>query len=319
MDGRNRVRVITTDPRQNVLEVMMYTEGPDGVSANRVSRLADTRSAQFFTDPHVRAAADGDGGVYVAFVDTHWRVAVPSGASWDVLARGEAPSQVFSVNPKNGVGVDADGEVHHFMQRQQGGQSSYDVWDGEEWSNEPNAPGFVRDVAFGADGTPWLITQQFSAGDTSVEGRIHVREGDGWSRRPVSGNTVIGASLAARAGDDPWVLVSRSGSTTLQVLRWSGSGWEADRVVQNASTSTVTLDLAVDPRGGLHVAYRDDTGGISYAFWDGEGWVDDPISVVEPQQLWMLVRANGQPVIVASERDPSSNQISRVHVFTGER
>lgn len=306
IDGEGRVVIATIDVAAGQLRAHIESPG-GGFSSANISNVVAARQGAYVVASNV-SLARADEGVYAAFADNRWRIAEPRISGWEVSNHGTPAAQFLY--PEVHLAMDASGVFHFFNQR------FYRSGSPQAWVDGPNLPvgTHVRSLGLGADGAPWVL--HAVAGDGAPV--VRVLQGDSWVNRTPSGTALSHAAFAEVPGGPPLMLVSR-GAGTLQLLTWADGDWQVERVVQDASPYTRAIGLARDAAGYLHVAYRDDTGGVAYAWRDEGGWTSDYVASVEADELRMLLRADGEPVIVAlDEMSPTPSQ-STAHVIRPTR
>jgi hypothetical protein len=137
-------------------------------------------------------------------------------------------------------------------------------FDGEGWQAVEDPPGgIVRDIAFAADGTPWVGT----VGSTHYPGGALSRwTGDGWDEAS-SGSGLI-SFRAVAPGQDGVV----AAATSLGLGLFRDGEW---RMLRDGPTSSRVASVAVTPDGAAWFAFGDQslsTNGSGLSRFDGEEW-----------------------------------------------
>ena len=151
-----------------------------------------------------------------------------------------------------------------------GGQGwAYVAWeglyrfDGEEWLPLESPPGGdVRDIAFAADGTPWVGTV---GGSHYPGGALSYWNGDGWT--DVSSTTGLISFLAIAPG--PGVVAA---STNLGLGIYGNGEW---RMLKDGPISSRVRSVAVTPDGAAWFAFGDQSlssNGSGLSQFDGQEW-----------------------------------------------
>jgi hypothetical protein len=157
------------------------------------------------------------------------------------------------------VGVSPEGEAWAHV-----------AWEGlyqfnrEEWQALRDPPGgTVRDIAFAADGTPWIGT----IGGTHYPGGALSRwTGEGWDDAS-SGSGMISFRAVAPGQDGVVAAATSLGLGVFQDGEW--------RMLRDGPTSSRVASVAVTPDGAAWFAFGDQslsTNGSGLSRFDGEGW-----------------------------------------------
>ena len=157
------------------------------------------------------------------------------------------------------VGVSPDGEVWAHV-----------AWEGlyrfggEGWQAVEDPPGgIVRDIAFAADGTPWVGT----VGSTHYPGGALSRwTGDAWD--DVSSGSGLISFRAVAPGHDSVV----AAATSLGLGLFRDGEWQ---MLRDGPTSSRVTSVAVTPDGAAWFAFGDQslsTNGSGLSRFDGEEW-----------------------------------------------
>ncbi len=282
VDATDIVRVVSADPFAR--EVVQFTETPLGFSLARVRDLPRRLIGAYVASPTLGIAAAPGGGVAVATADARYRLMVPDGAGW--TGNQDAEVGAANLNPSSRVAYDAAGVMHWFV------EGSYRSGAPGAWTAGPVAAAAPAQVVFEGAGTPVIRWWEGSVP------RIAALDGGRWRNRAISGATPAAARLAVTPNGALHALVSRAGSSQLQLLSWNGSGRDAERVTTTLASGTTRIGLSADPAGRLHAAWVDDTGALVYGWRDGAVWREEVVASVDVDRLWALVRSDGEPVIV---------------------
>jgi ligand-binding sensor domain-containing protein len=137
-------------------------------------------------------------------------------------------------------------------------------FDGEGWQAVEDPPGgIVRDIAFAADGTPWVGT----VGSTHYPGGALSRwTGDAWD--DVSSGSGLISFRAVAPGQDGVV----AAATSLGLGLFQDGEW---RMLRDGPTSSRVASVAVTPDGAAWFAFGDQslsTSGRGLSRFDGEEW-----------------------------------------------
>jgi hypothetical protein len=137
-------------------------------------------------------------------------------------------------------------------------------FDGEEWQAVEDPPGgTVRDIAFAADGTPWVGT----VGGTHYPGGALSRwTGGRWDEVSSSSGLISFQAVAPGPGG----VVAAATSLGLGLFR--DGEW---RMLRDGPTSSRVASVAVTPDGAAWFAFGDQslsTNGSGLSRFDGQGW-----------------------------------------------
>ncbi|MDW8064406.1 MAG: carboxypeptidase regulatory-like domain-containing protein, partial [Anaerolineae bacterium] len=79
-------------------------------------------------------------------------------------------------------------------------------------------------------------------------------------------------SLALDGTGNPHISYYDASNGALKYARWTGSGWEIQKVDAGGDVGQYT-SLALDSAGNPHISYYDaSNGALKYAHWTGSGW-----------------------------------------------
>ena len=137
-------------------------------------------------------------------------------------------------------------------------------YDGEEWVLIESPPGGdVRDIAFAADGTPWIGTV---GGSHYPGGALSYWNGEAWV--DVSNAAGLISFSAVAPGPDRVV----AAATNLGLGIYQNGEW---RMLKEGPTSSRVTDVAVTPDGAAWFAFGDEslsTNGSGLSRFDGQKW-----------------------------------------------
>ena len=137
-------------------------------------------------------------------------------------------------------------------------------YNGEEWQLIESPPGgVVRDIAFAADGTPWIGTV---GGSHYPGGALSYWNGEAWT--DVSSGSGLISFSAVAPGPDGVV----AAATSLGLGVYQNGEW---RMLKEGPTTTRVTDVAVTPDGAAWFAFGDEslsTNGSGLSRFDGQEW-----------------------------------------------
>ena len=137
-------------------------------------------------------------------------------------------------------------------------------YNGEKWLPMEGPPGGnVRDIAFAADGTPWIGTV---GGSHYPGGALSYWNGDAWT--DVSSTAGLISFSAVAPGPDGVV----AAATSLGLGVYQNGEW---RMLKEGPTTGCVMDVAVTPDGAAWFAFGDEslsTNGSGLSRFDGQEW-----------------------------------------------
>lgn len=175
--------------------------------------------------------------------------------------------------------------------------------------------------AVGSTGTPFMAWVE----DT----KVYVKQWNGTSWSLLGSPAVIlsdshaNSSVNIQVGSDnrPVILVSDNAASTLQVLKWNGTGWASYGDALQVSARSITLPLILNSSGNPVIINPTMTSSTVQQ-WNGTAWEqlgtqvdDDPANF--DRSLALGVGTDGLPVVALSEDSNSGAEQLRVKKWNG--
>ncbi len=303
IDGQDRLHIATLDTKN--LEVRHHLRS-GATWSSTLAAAVDPAARNLLTQTDVDIAVQPNGTVLVAFTDDKWRLAHDAGSGWSQSSHATI-SALARFDSATELAADGTGQLHYFR------GTGYKTGDWQAWTAQANAGGKIRDLAMRGN-VPAAVWVDF--GGTPRLGEFR----NGWTNQAVSNRQTSRIQVGANAAEVHMAITFDAtgfqGSYRIVHIAPFGSSWLSTTVTDDCENLCEGMDLAVDASGDVHLAWEDDNDVVRYGLFHNGSWTTQAVAPMGIDQLVMLVRDNGAPVIVVNDVGAGGNNRDIIRVLS---